>query len=155
MSETETRRQRGVNRVVMAVRDLDAGRAFYEDLLGCTFTPGDDAEAAAFGVKVMFAWDAGIELVAPLPGRESHIETILAERGEGLIGVVWAVDDADRTRERGAELGVQTFFTLNYDQEQIDAKLQGRFSRYYEHFLAAAGPLGDLQVVVGEFDPPA
>lgn len=154
MTESAQHRQRGVNRVVMAVRDLEAGRQFYEQLLGCTFSPGDDEEAAAFGVQVLFSWDAGIELVAPLPGQDSHIGAILDERGEGLIGVVWAVDDADKTRDQGAELGVSTFFTLNYNQEEIDAKLQGRFSRYYEHFMAASGPLGNLQVVVGEFDPP-
>ncbi len=140
--------------MVMAVRDLEAGRAFYEQLLGCTFTSGDDAEAATFGVKMLFSWDGGIELVAPLEGRDSFVETIINERGEGLIGVVWAVADADRTRDAGAELGISTFFTLDYDQSQIDAKLQGRFSRYYEHFMAASGPLGNLQVVVGEFDEP-
>ena len=43
-------KQQGVNRVVMAVRDLEAGRAFYEELLGCTFHSANDEEASAFGV---------------------------------------------------------------------------------------------------------
>lgn len=147
-------RQQGVNRVVMAVRDLDAGRAFYEELLGCTFHPADDDEAAAFGVRILMSWDGGVELVAPIEGRDSHIETILDTKGEGLIGVVWAVPDADASKVAAERLGVPSFFTLDYDQAQIDAKLQGRFTRYYEHFLVSSGPLGDAQVLVGEFDEP-
>jgi methylmalonyl-CoA/ethylmalonyl-CoA epimerase len=154
MSENVTR-ERGVNRVVMAVRDLDAGREFYEKLLGCTFQPGNDEEAASFGVRMTFSWDAGIELVAPIEGQGSYIESILDERGEGIIGVVWAVADADASKDAGAELGVTTFHTLDYSQEQIDRDLQGRFRRYYEHFMAGPKtPLGNASVLVGEFDLP-
>lgn len=152
----EMRRQRGVNRVVMAVSDLDAGREFYEKLLGCTFHHGNDEEAAAFGVRMLFSWDGGVELVAPIPGKDSHIEKIIAAKGEGLIGVVWAVADADASKAAGEELGVGSFYTLDYSQEQIDADLQGRFTRYYEHFLSGATtPLGTASVLVGEFDEPA
>lgn len=140
--------------MVMAVRDLDAGRRFYEQLLGCTFHPADEAEAAAFGVRILMSWDGGIELVAPIEGAASHIEKILDARGEGLVGVVWAVPDADASKAAAEQLGHPSFFTLDYDQAKIDETLQGRFSRYYEHFLAGGGPLGDLQVLVGEFDPP-
>lgn len=139
----------------MAVRDLDEGRAFYEDLLGCTFHSVDDEQAAAFGVRTVFSWDGGVELVAPISGADSHLDRILEERGEGLIGVVWAVADADAAKAAAAAHGVSAYWTLDYDQGEIDEKLQGRFSRYYEHFLTAAGPLGSTPtVLVGEFDPP-
>ena len=118
----ETRREQGVNRVVMLVRDLDAGRAFYEKLLGCTFHSVNDEEAAAFGVRTVFSWDGGIELVAPLEGKESHLTKILEERGEGLIGVVWAVRDADASKAAGADLGVTSYFSLDYDQAQEDLR---------------------------------
>lgn len=148
-------RQRGVNRVVMAVRDIEEGREFYEKLLGCEFHPGNDEEAAAFGVRILFSWDGGIELVAPIEGRDSHINKILDEHGEGMIGVVWAVEDADASKAAGEELGMSTFYTLDYSQSQIDRDLQGRFSRYYEHFMSGRGtPLGNASVLVGEFDPP-
>ena len=98
-------RERGVNRVVMAVRDLEAGRVYFESLLGCTFQHADDDEAARFGVQILMSWDGGIELVAPIEGRDSHVQKILDERGEGLIGVVWAVADADASRNAAAELG--------------------------------------------------
>ena len=151
----QSARQRGVNRVVMAVRDIEAGREFYEKLLGCEFHPGNDEEAAAFGVKILFSWDGGIELVAPIEGKGSHIEKILDERGEGIVGVVWAVDDADASKSAGEELGVSTFYTLDYSQSQIDRNLQGLFTRYYEHFMSGRGtPLGSASVLVGEFDFP-
>ena len=141
--------------MVMAVSDLDAGREFYEKLLGCTFHHGNDEEAASFGVKMLFSWDGGVELVAPIEGSGSYIEKIIEAKGEGLIGVVWAVADADASKAAGEELGVDSFFTLDYSQEQIDSDLQGRFRRYYEHFLSGADtPLGSASVLVGEFDLP-
>ena len=148
-------RQQGINRVVMAVRDIEAGREFYEKLLGCEFHPGNDEEAAAFGVKMLFSWDGGIELVAPIEGRGSYIEKILDERGEGIVGVVWAVADADASKSAGEELGVSTYYTLDYSQSEIDQNLQGHFTRYYEHFMNGRGtPLGNASVLVGEFDLP-
>ena len=148
-----TRREQGVNRVVMLVRDLDAGRVFYEELLGCTFHSVNDEEAAAFGVRTVFSWDGGIELVAPLEGAGSHLDAILEERGEGLIGVVWAVPDADASKAAAERLGVSSYYTLDYDQEQIERDLQGRFTRYYQHFLSGAKtPLGSATVLVGEYD---
>lgn len=148
-------REQGVNRVVMAVRDLDDGRAFYEELLGCTFHSVDDEQAAAFGVRTVFSWDGGVELVAPIPGADSYLEQIIEERGEGLIGVVWAVADADRAKQVAEARGISAYWSLDYGQSEIDEKLQGRFTRYYEHFLAPAGPLGSTPtVLVGEFDSP-
>lgn len=151
---TTSNRQRGVNRVVMAVRDLDAGRRFYESLLGATFHPADERAAEEFGVEILMSWDAGVELVAPIEGRCSHVEKWIDEHGEGFAGVVFAVADADESRDAAAVLGVASFHTLDYDQDQIDAHLQGRFSRHYEHFLAADGPLGRGTVLIGEFDTP-
>ncbi len=148
-------REQGVNRVVMAVCDLDAGRAFYEDVLGCTFHSVDDEEAARFGVRTVFSWDGGIELVAPIEGAGSHLDAILESRGEGLIGVVWAVPDADASKAAAERHGATSYWTLDYVQDEIDEKFQGRFSSCYEHFLTAAGPLGTTPtVLVGEFDAP-
>jgi catechol 2,3-dioxygenase-like lactoylglutathione lyase family enzyme len=61
---------RGVNRIMIAVHDLDKAKQQYSDLLGATFV---DAHwtGEPFGISVSIAWDAGIELCAPLPGRET------------------------------------------------------------------------------------
>lgn len=145
------RTQRGVNRVVVAVWDFEAGQRFYEQLLGARFEPeNDDGEAAAFGVRVAMAWDAGIELVSPIPGVPSPIRTEMERNGEGLKGVVFAVPDADAALERARELGLDAYYSLDYSQEQIDRKCAARFTRYKEHFLAVRPPLSGT-VLVGEF----
>lgn len=146
-------KQRGINRVTMAVWDLEKGKAFYEKLLGATFFPAHDEEAASFGVQVAMAWDAGIELVAPLGDKPSFVRTKLEESGEGLMGVVFAVEDVDASRDAAVELGVKIFHTLDYDQETIDRFLQGRFNKYKEYFLAAGGPLSG-GCLIGEFIEP-
>ena len=144
-------KQRGINRVVVAVWDFDAGKAFYEKLLGTTFAPeNDDGEAAAFGVRVAMAWEAGVELVSPLPGVDSPIRADLEANGEGLKGVVFAVDDADASMAAARDLGLDHYYFLDYTAEQIDAKCQGRFDRYKEYFVATQAPLSGT-VLLGEF----
>lgn len=145
-------RQRGINRVVIGCWDLDAAVAFYSKLLGAEFIAAHGEEAASFGVRVAFSWDAGIELVAPLPDRESALRTTLEERGEGLVGVVFAVADADASRAAAAELGMETYYSLDYDQATIDTKLQGRYSVYKQHFITPIPPLNGT-VLLGEFMP--
>ncbi len=147
-------RQRGVNRVVMGVWDLDAGMRFFGELLQTSFVESLGGEAADFGVRVAINFDAGVELVAPLPDRESQLRTTLEERGEGVIGVVFAVPDADASRDTAAANGIDTYYTLDYDQATIDARHgPGRFTRFYEHFLASEAPLSGT-TLVGEFDTP-
>lgn len=151
MAHEQLRKQRGINRVVMAVWDFEAGKRFYEQLLGASFAPeNDDGEAAAFGVRVAMAWDAGVELVSPLPGVESALRAEMEANGEGLKGVVFAVDDADACMAAGKALGQDAYYSLDYSQEQIDRKCQGRFSRFKEHFVAVQAPLSGT-VLLGEF----
>ena len=79
---------RGVNCVMIAVHDLEKAKRHYGELLGATFM---DAHwtGEPFGISVSIAWDAGIELCAPLPGREkdSAVAQFLAHRGEGVMSV--------------------------------------------------------------------
>lgn len=143
--------ERGVNRVVVAVWDFDEGRRFFEELLGATFAPeNDDGQAASFGVRVAMAWDAGVELVSPLPGVPSGIRDDLEAHGEGVKGVVFAVPDVDAARDRADALGLPTYYSLDFDQATIDAKCEGRFTRFKEHFVTASAPL-DGTVLLGEF----
>jgi catechol 2,3-dioxygenase-like lactoylglutathione lyase family enzyme len=148
-------KQRGINRVVMAVSDLEKGKAFYAKLLGATFHPVHDEDAAAYGIECEIAWDAGIELVAPMPERLSHVRTHIEKHGEGLMGTVFAVEDVDACRAAAETLGVRIVGELDYEQETIDRWLQGRFEKYKEYFLAADGPLS-AGLLIGEFiDSPA
>ena len=144
-------KQKGINRIVIGVWDFEKGKDYFERLLGAEFAPENtDGEAAAFGVRVAMAWESGIELISPIPGIESHIRDEMEKNGEGIKGIVFAVDDADEAISQGKELGLLAYYDLDYDQEQINTKCQGRFSQYKEYFIAASDPL-NTTVLLGEF----
>jgi catechol 2,3-dioxygenase-like lactoylglutathione lyase family enzyme len=134
---------RGVNRIMIAVHDLDKAKQQYSDLLGATFV---DAHwtGEPFGISVSIAWDAGIELCAPLPGREtdSAVSQFLAHRGEGIMAVFFGVDDGDLAMERASALGYGCVNSLDYSQEEIDEHLGGLFSRYQEFNLDSGARCG-------------
>ena len=76
--------------------------------LGLTFAEVvlDDLE-----IRVLIDWDAGIELVSPLPdasGAAQAFTTFLETRGEGLYSLVMDVDEVDGpeaiARRYGAEV---------------------------------------------------
>jgi hypothetical protein len=144
-------KQKGINRIVIGVWDFDKGKEYFAKLLGAEFAPENtDGEAAAFGVRVAMAWDSGIELVSPIPGVKSTVRDEMEVNGEGIKGIVFAVDDADNAMSQGHELGLSSHYALDYDQKQIDEKCQGRFSKYKEHFVTAPNPLNST-VLLGEF----
>lgn len=77
--------------------------------LGLTFAEVvvDDLE-----IRVLIDWDAGIELVSPLPGAGESAQaftTFLETQGEGLYSLVMNVDEVDGpeaiARRSGAEVG--------------------------------------------------
>ena len=133
----------GVNRVLIAVRDLDAARQRYSELLGAHF---EDAgwTGEPFGIAVAIAWDAGIELCAPLPGRErdSAVSAFLERQGEGVMNVFFAVDDVEAATRQAEACGVACAHALDYSAQEIDAHLGGRFRRYTESFLDTFSELG-------------
>ena len=124
---------KGVNRIMIAVHDLERGKKLYEELLGATFM---DAHwtGEPFGIHVAIAWDAGIELCAPMPGREtdSAVSAFLAARGEGIMSVFFGVSDGEAALERSAAAGYTCSHALDYTQAEIDEYLGGLFKRYQE-----------------------
>ena len=140
----------GINRVVIAVRDLDRAVHFYSDLLGATF---HDASVGAerFGIKAALSWDAGIELVAPLPGRDSVISRSIEEQGEGLRQVIFAVDNVDETRAKAEEMGIGVVQTIELTEDELRRYFHDMFGKFKEHVLNPADICG-AQLVVGQFD---
>ncbi|MCP1471704.1 catechol 2,3-dioxygenase-like lactoylglutathione lyase family enzyme [Sphingobium sp. OAS761] len=144
---------RGVNRIMVAVRDLEQGKALYSDMLGATF---DDAHwtGEPFGILVSIAWDAGIELCAPMPGREedSIISPFLQHHGEGIMTVFFGVDDGDAAMARANDAGFACVHGLDYTQAEIDAHLGARFSRYQEQMIDSVERCG-FTVALARLDP--
>lgn len=134
---------RGVNRVMIAVHDMARAKQQYSDLLGATFADADWT-GEPFGISVSIAWDAGIELCAPLPGREkdSAVSQFLAQRGEGVMNVFFGVDDGEAAFERASALGYGCVNALDYSQEEIDLHLGGLFSKYQEFTLNSGAQCG-------------
>ncbi len=98
---------KGVDHVVIAVKDLDASVGKYEAIYG---TPvSDRSEAAAAGMKMAFFrfGDSYVELVSNL-GDEGPIAKRLVDRGEGVHLMAMKVDDLDKTlaelRAKGVRL---------------------------------------------------
>ena len=144
-------KQKGINRIIVGVWDFEEGKKYFEKLLGAEFAPeNSDGEAASFGVRVAMAWDAGIELVSPLPDTPSRIRADMEKTGEGVKAIVFAVKDAKESMEEGKSLGMEHYYSLDYSMKQIDEKCEGRFDTYKEFFIAASGPL-NTTVLLGEF----
>jgi methylmalonyl-CoA epimerase len=98
---------KGVDHVVVAVKDLDASVAKYEAIYGTSVS--DRSESAAGGMKMAFFRfaDSYVELVSNL-GDEGPIARRLADRGEGVHLVAMKVDDLEATladlRSKGVRL---------------------------------------------------
>ncbi len=142
---------KGVNRIIVAVHDLEASKAFYKELLGAEFCEANWT-GEAFGIHVAISWNAGIELCAPIPGRESDsfLAPMLKSRGEGILNVVFDFDDADEPYARAKAMCIATVNTVDYTQDEIDAHLDGLFSRYKEYFLSTGSSTG-YGITLGEF----
>lgn len=134
---------RGVNRIMIAVHDINKAKKQYSDLLGATFMDADWT-GEPFGINVSIAWDAGIELCAPMPGREkdSAISQFLEKRGEGIMNVFFGVDNGDEANERASSHGYDCVGSLDYTQDEIDQYLGGLFKRYQEFTLNSSGRCG-------------
>jgi lactoylglutathione lyase/methylmalonyl-CoA/ethylmalonyl-CoA epimerase len=98
---------KGVDHVVVAVKDLDAAVGRYEAIYG---TPvSDRSEAAQAGMKMAFFrfGDSYVELVSNL-GADGPIAKRLEDRGEGVHLIAMKVDDLEKTvaelREKGVRL---------------------------------------------------
>jgi methylmalonyl-CoA/ethylmalonyl-CoA epimerase len=98
---------KGVDHVVVAVKDLDASIGKYQAIYGAAVS--DRSEAAAAGMKMAFFrfGDSYVELVSNL-GDDGPIAKRLADRGEGVHLIAMKVDDLDKTlaelREKGVRL---------------------------------------------------
>ena len=85
---------KGVDHIVVAVKDLDAAVQRHETIYGAPVS--DRGEAPAAGMKMAFFRfaDSYVELVSNL-GDEGPIAKRLADRGEGVHLIAMKVDDLE------------------------------------------------------------
>ena len=142
----------GVNRIIVAVRDLEKSKSYYAGLLGANFYEANWT-GKAFGIEVAISWNAGIELCAPIPGRERDcaLTSFLDQRGDGILNVVFNIDNADQALERARAVNIQTINAVDYTQTEIDEHLNGLFSRYKEYFLNTGAQCG-YGITLGQFE---
>lgn len=143
---------KGVNRVVIAVRDFEKGMKLYGQLLGARFID-TSADAEPWGIKCALSFDAGIELCAPLPGRASNVQRHLDQHGEGVMGVIFCVDDVDAAKDNAEKMRIPSVAMIaDYDQAYIDGHLEGRYKKYKEYMLNSNDACGYM-VVIGQIEP--
>ncbi len=97
---------KGVDHIVVAVKDLDASVERYEAIYGTGVS--DRSENAQAGMKMAFFRfpDSYVELVSNL-GDSGPIAQRLEQRGEGVHLVAMKVDDLEKTLEDLRAKGVR------------------------------------------------
>ncbi len=89
----------------VAVADISAAAAFYQDVLGAALTPQEDADGAAI-VSLPFG-DVDLELLEPRSD-DGPIGKFLSKRGPGIHHICFRVPNLDaalqRCRDRGYRL---------------------------------------------------
>jgi methylmalonyl-CoA/ethylmalonyl-CoA epimerase len=96
-----------LDHVGIAVTDLAAARALYEQVLGLEVTHEEVIEDQGVHELLLSAGDAFVQLVAPL-SPDTPVGRFLARRGEGVHHVGYAVPDVaaalDDLRAQGVEV---------------------------------------------------
>lgn len=97
---------KGVDHVVIAVKDLDAAVGRYEAIYDTQVSDRSEAPAAGMAMAFFRFGDSYIELVSAT-GDQGPIAKRLAEQGEGVHLVAMKVDDVDATITRLRDAGIR------------------------------------------------
>ena len=102
-----------INRVdhVLFIAKPENQAAYVEQLSKlCRVNFHGPVEKLDIGVRLYISWTSGLEVVSPVSDTAPwsvHMRSILAQRGEGVIGVVFGVADIDDARRHAQALGYQ------------------------------------------------
>jgi 4-hydroxyphenylpyruvate dioxygenase-like putative hemolysin len=80
------------------------------------------------GVVVLISWAGGVEVIAPVHAEGALADAaraFLAEHGEGVFSVVYAVDDVDAAVERVLAIGGELVFRDDITPEQFEERQVG------------------------------
>src|ERR671923_1070234 len=95
-----------IDHVGVAVSDLDAAVALYEQTFGMPVAHRETVESQGVEAVLMDVGDGHVELLRPL-SPDSAVGKFLERRGEGLHHVAYAVDDIDSTLDELRSAGVE------------------------------------------------
>ncbi len=102
---------KGIQRVVIVVRNLEEAAKRYADLLGTDFR--QLASQEALGVRAMASEDWLVELISPT-NPQSVAARYLEKHGEGVMGVAFEVADIDAVGLRVKKKGFNVLSELDF-----------------------------------------
>lgn len=95
-----------IDHVGVAVSDLDAAVALYEDGFGMPVAHRETVESQGVEAVLLDVGDGHVELLRPL-GPETAVGKFLERSGEGLHHVAYAVEDIDSTLDELRSAGLE------------------------------------------------
>jgi len=95
-----------IDHIGVAVEDLDATLALYEEQFEMTVTHREAVEAQGVEAVLLEVGEGHVELLRPL-APDTPVGKFLDRKGKGLHHVAYAVDDIDATLERVGALGFE------------------------------------------------
>jgi methylmalonyl-CoA/ethylmalonyl-CoA epimerase len=95
-----------IDHIGVAVEDVDAALALYEDSFEMELAHRETVEEQGVEAVLLDVGDGHVELLAPL-GPDTPVGKFMAKNGAGLHHVAYAVDDIDTALERLAAAGIQ------------------------------------------------
>lgn len=105
---TTSAKRSGLSRAVIACHEenLDSALKAYAETFGISDFD-EPFVVAGMGLKASVSWQSGMELIAPhgTEGIADSLRAHLAERGEGVIGLVYEVPNLAEAEARAAAAG--------------------------------------------------
>jgi len=127
-----------VERIAIAVRNLDEARQFFERILGAEFQPIEDIADQGFRYQPFTVAGFTLELLCPYRD-DSVIARFIERRGQGVHHVSFEVDDLD---EAVASLGADDVEVSHRLEYPDDVVFEGHHWR--EAFVHPKGAFGVL-----------
>jgi methylmalonyl-CoA/ethylmalonyl-CoA epimerase len=95
-----------IDHVGVAVSDLEAGIALYEETLGMPLAHRERVDSQGVEAALLDVGEGHVELLAPL-APETVVGRFIERSGEGLHHVAYAVEDIDATLGRLKGAGIE------------------------------------------------
>lgn len=104
---------KAIERVAIAVRDLDRARKFFQEVFGARFEPIEDVKDMKFRYQPFTLAGSKMELLCPYDP-SSVIARFLENRGEGVHHVTFEVEDVDAAIAELESKGVSIAYRHRY-----------------------------------------